>query len=48
MVRQGMQQSPPNGREFGDADDLDGSEQRGRMIQPRETGRDEISRSHHR
>ena len=42
-----MQERPPDGRQLGDADDLDGPEQRLRMLQPCAARSDEIGGPHH-
>ena len=43
-----MEKGPPDRREFCNADDLDGPEQRRRVIQPRKTRDDKVGGSHHR
>ena len=43
-----MEKWPPDRRELGDADNLDGPEQRRRVIQPRKPRGDQIGGPHHR
>ena len=42
-----VQQRSPDGREFGDADDVDGPEQHRRMVQAHEARGDEVGGPHH-